>query len=507
MRKVFCLLPLSAALLTGCVSLAPSYDQPVAPVAATWPQDAATMNATLLVDGLQQWDQFFTDERLRTLISMGLQNNRNLRSAFYAVEQARELYSVSRAELFPSVSAVAQEQAQGAQRLASASGVDQTTHQYSATAAMATYELDLFGRVRNMNEQALQAYFQTEGAQRTAQMTVITEIALTWLNLGAAKDQLRLATDTYNSQLESLKLIEDSYRLGAASQLEVQQAMQTVATARVAMATATRNVSQVRSALTLLVGTSIPESLEPSKLEYSVNGKVSVASNVPSEALLARPDIAMAEAALRSANANIGVARAAFFPSISLTTSIGTQSSDLSDLFSSGTRVWSFVPNITLPIFRGGANVANLRAAEAQQKAAIADYEYVIQSAFREVSDALATEGTTNEALMATQQLADATAESLRLSMERFKNGADSYLNVLDSQRANFSAQQSLIAASLDRASSSITLYKVLGGGSQLSTETERAAKAKESGSADPVQVQTDAQLRAVSATQESTQQ
>lgn len=479
MRKTLCLLPLaSALLLSGCISLAPEYERPEAPVEQTWPQDEATKNAALLTEGLQKWSEFFTDERLAKLIELGLQNNRSLRSAFYSVEQARAQYNVSRADLLPSVAVQAQESAGRTPASTSAGRGDVTSHTYSANAAMASYELDLFGRIRNLNEQALQAYFQTQAAQRTAQMTVITEIAQTWLSLGASKDLLKLAQETYNSQSESLKLIQSSYELGAASMLEVQQALQTVATAKAAAVQATRAVSQYRNALAVLVGTQVPAEFEPEGLKMDVTKpQVSVASHIPSEVLLARPDIASAEAALRSANANIGVARAAFFPSITLTGSAGSISGELNELFNGGTHTWSFVPSITLPIFNGGANIANLRAAEAYQKKSIADYELTIQTAFQEVADALATEGTVSEELKAQQQLAQATGEALRLSEQRYKNGADSYLEVLDSQRANFSAQQAVISAQLARAASLVTLYKVMGGGSQLEDATPAFAQ------------------------------
>lgn len=482
MRKTLCLLPLaSALLLSGCISLAPEYERPVAPVEQVWPQDEATKNAALLTEGLQKWSDFFTDERLTKLIELGLQNNRSLRSAFYSVEQARAQYNVSRADLLPSVAVQAEETA-GRTPASTTGTVDVTSHTYSASAAMASYELDLFGRIRNLNEQALQSYFQTQAAQRTAQMTVITEIAQTWLSLGASKDLLKLAQETYDSQSESLKLIQQSYELGASSMLEVQQAMQTVATAKAAAVQASRSVAQYRNALATLVGTKVPAELEPEGLKMDITKpQVSVASNIPSEVLLARPDIASAEAVLRSANANIGVARAAFFPSITLTGSAGSISGELNELFNGGTHTWSFVPNIKLPIFTGGANIANLRAAEAYQKKSIADYELAIQTAFQEVADALATEGTVADELLAQQQLAAATAETLRLSEERYKNGADSYLEVLDSQRSNFSAQQAVISAQLSRAASLVTLYKVLGGGSQLEepAETTQTADAK----------------------------
>lgn len=464
MRKIFTLLPLTAALLlTGCVSLAPDYERPQAPVEEAWPQDEAVKNAKLLTEGLADWASFFTDARLKKLIEQGLAQNRSLRSAFYSVEEARAQYGVSRAELFPSVAAAAGESAaRSVSRMGSS--INRT---YSAT-AMASYELDLFGRVRNLNEMALQAFFQTQAAQRTVQMTVITDIAQTWLALGASKMQYKLARETLTSQEESYRLIVRSYELGASSQLDVQQAAQTVAAAQAAAVQAERAVSQYRNALRLLVGGTYDPALEPEGIETATVAAVSVAGNIPSEVLLNRPDIAQAEVVLRSANANIGVARAAFFPSISLTGAFGGGSTQLSDLFDHATKIWSWAPQISLPIFTGGANISNLRAAEARQKSALADYEAAIQAAFKDVADALAMEGTVERELSARRDFAKAAAESYRLATDRYKNGADSYLSVLDSQRTNFSAQQALITAELSRAASLITLYKAMGGASEL---------------------------------------
>ena len=238
--------------------------------------------------------------------------------------------------------------------------------------AMASYELDLFGRVRNTNEMALQAYFQTQAAQRTAQMTLISEIANTWLGLGAAKDKLKLATETLESQEKSFTLIKNSYELGASSLIDVRQAQTTVANAQIAKSQATQQLAQYRNALRLLVGGAYDASLEPETLPAEVTNPISAISNVPSEVLLNRPDIASAEAALKSANANIGVARAAFFPSISLTGSVGYTSTHLSDLFKSSSAVWSFTPSVSLPLFQGGKNVQNLKAADAAKRAAVA---------------------------------------------------------------------------------------------------------------------------------------
>jgi len=467
MRKTFVLLPLAVAMLAAGCSFAPTYERPEAPVAQSWPQSEATRNVQVLTEGLQQWGDFFTDERLCKLIETGLSNNRSLRAAVLSVEQARAQYNVSRSQLLPSVSAVAQKTARGAFDNDALNHSSSMSNGYTAN-AMASYELDLFGRVRNTNEMALQTYFQTEAAQRTAQMTVITEIANTWLGLGAAKDLLTLANNTLESQKKSHRLIKGSYELGASSLIDVQQAETTVANARIAQAQAMRQVAQYRNALTLLVGGPFDASLEPETLSMDVTKPISAISNVPSEVLLNRPDIASAEAALKSANANIGVARAAFFPSISLTSSAGFTSAHLSDLFKSGSAVWSFAPSVSLPIFQGGRNIQNLKAAEAAKKAAVAQYEATIQTAFKEVADALATEGTIQDQLMATQALADSTRKTYKLAMERYNSGVDSFLQVLDSQRSDFSAQQSLVNARLSRVASLVTLYKVMGGGSQL---------------------------------------
>ncbi len=476
MRKTFVLLPLAAAILAAGCSFAPTYERPEAPIEAAWPASEATKNVQMLTEGLQKWGDFFKDERLRTLIEKGLSGNRSLRAAVLSVEQARAQYNVSRSQLLPSVSAVAQRTARGAYNNEALNHSSSMSNGYTAN-AMASYELDLFGRVRNTNEIALQTYFQTEAAQRTAQMTLISEIANTWLSLGAAKDKLKLATETLESQEKSFALIENSYELGASSLMDVHQAKTTVANAKIAQSQATEQLAQYRNALRLLVGGAYDESLEPETLPTEVTNPISAISNVPSEVLLNRPDIASAEAQLRSANANIGVARAAFFPSISLTGSTGYTSSHLSDLFKSAGAIWSFTPSVTLPIFQGGQNIQNLKAADAAKRAAVAKYESAIQTAFKEVSDALATEGTIQDQLKATEQLAEATHKTFELAQERYKNGVDSYLQVLDSQRSDFSAQQALVNMKLARATSVITLYKVMGGGSQLAEEGNESSE------------------------------
>lgn len=466
MTKILQILPLTAALaLTGCVNLAPDYERPAAPVAQTWPQGEAYKQSELKREALPAWQDFIRDDRLKQVITLALENNRDLRVSALNVEKARAMYGVQRADLFPTVAAAAE----NALTHTSASG--STSHSYSANLAMASYELDFFGRVRNLTEQALQSYLQSEDAQRTAQGSLIAQVTIGWLQLGADQMQLKLQQETLKSQEESFRLVEESYKYGAASQLDFEQARTTVAAARAAIASYVRAVAQDRNALALLVGAELDEKLLPDALALNATLPASLPDGVPSEVLLNRPDIMSAERGMISANANIGAARAAFFPSVSLTGSVGSGSTHLSDLFTAGTGFWKFAPSVSIPIFTGGANLANLRAAEASQKIAAATYEKSIQSAFKEVADALATEGTVERELNARREYAEAADRAYALSNSRYKHGAASYSDVLQQQRAKVAADQALITAQLSRASSLVTLYKVLGGGTELAVK------------------------------------
>lgn len=464
MTKILQILPLAAALaLTGCVNLAPDYERPAAPVAQTWPQGEAYKQSELKREALPAWQDFIRDDRLKQVITLALENNRDLRVSALNVEKARAMYGVQRANLFPTVAAAAQN--------AVSHQVSATTHAYTANLAMASYELDFFGRVRNLTEQALQSYLQSEDAQRTAQGALIAQVTIGWLQLGADQMQLKLQEETLKSQEESFRLVEESYKYGAASQLDFEQARTTVAAARAAIASYIRAVAQDRNALALLVGAELDEKLLPNALALNATLPASLPDGVPSEVLLNRPDIMSAERDMISANANIGAARAAFFPSVSLTGSVGTSGAHLSDLFSSGTDFWRFTPSVSIPIFTGGANMANLRTAEASQKIAAATYEKSIQSAFKEVADALATEGTVERELNARREYAEAADRAYELSNSRYKHGAASYSDVLQQQRTKVAADQALITAQLSRASSLVTLYKVLGGGTELAAK------------------------------------
>lgn len=471
MIKIYRLVPLAAALvLAGCINLAPDYERPEAPVAQAWPEGESYKLSEVKREALPEWRDFICDEKLRRVIELALANNRDLRMAAYNVEMARAQYGISRSELFPTVAAVAQETAQRTPETLSTrlDGTANTTHQYSAQLAMTSFELDFFGRVRNLEEQALQSYLQTQDAQRSAQSTLIAEVAMAWLTVGADEAQLKLQQETLRTQEESFRLVEASYKYGAVSQLDLEQARQTVAAARAAIASYVRAVAQDRNALELLVGAKIDEGLMPDGISLQATLPASLPEGLPSEVLLNRPDVMQAERGMLAANAQIGAARAAFFPSVSLTGGVGSGSMRLSDLFASNSTVWTFSPNVNIPIFTGGLNLSNLRLAEATQKRAVASYEQTIQVAFREVADALAMEGTIESELQARAEYAQAAAMAYKLSESRYKQGAAAYTEVLDAQRTKVAAEQTYIASQLSRATSLVTLYKVLGGGSVL---------------------------------------
>lgn len=457
-------LPLVALLaLTGCVNLAPDHERPVAPVEQAWPAGEAYEGAALRQAALPQWQDFFTDARLKRVIETGLANNRSLRVSALNVEKARAMYGVQRSELFPTIAAAASNTAQYPRQ----DGVRATGHAYKAQLAMSSYEIDFFGRVRNLNEQALQTYLASDDARRSARNTLIAEIAMAWLTLGADRAQLALQQETLKSQEESFRLIEESYRLGAASRLDYEQARTTVASARAAIVSYVRAVAEDQNALNLLCGATVPEELLPTELAKEVTQSAVIPEGLPSEVLLNRPDIMSAERDMLSAEANIGVARAAFFPSVTLTAGVGSSATHLSNLFDPHTGFWSFAPNITLPIFTGGANTAQLEAAKVGQRIAAANYEKTIQTAFREVSDALAMEGTVERELSARREYAQAAGKAYELADASYKAGAVAYNDVLTSQRAMVGAKQALIGAELSRTASVVTLYKVLGGGAQ----------------------------------------
>lgn len=456
-------LALAAALLAGgCTMLEPKLPQANPAIPADWPLPptapaTATSAATDKPVADIGWRDFFTDPKLEALIARALDNNRDLRVAVLNVERARAQYNIQRADRFPSVSANA--------GLTRTGGNVTTPGDLYAASVDAAFELDLFGRVHSLSNAALQRYFAQEEARRSAQLALIAEIANAYLSLATDLESQRVAQATLDTQQQSYELIVKRYAAGAVSALDLAQARTTVETARADVARFAGLVATDLNALRLLVGAPIEQALLPQHFDPAVSGLAPLPAQLPSEVLLRRPDVLQAEHLLRGANANIGAARAAFFPSISLTGSIGTASNELSGLFDGGTRTWSFIPQINLPIFQGGRLTANLGVARADRDIALAQYEKAIQSGFREVADALALNRTLADRRAAQQALLDAASEAHELSRARYERGVDSYLNLLVAQRSLYAAQQGLVTAQLAEQSNRVTLYKVLGGG------------------------------------------
>ncbi|AVQ81554.1 MULTISPECIES: efflux transporter outer membrane subunit [unclassified Variovorax] len=458
---------MASAVLAGCVNLAPEYTAPASPVPQALPSSGVEAPTPIDVG----WRSFFVEPRLRGTIELALANNRDLRVAALNIERARAQYGIARAGLFPTVEAGASGSRSRTPGSLSTSGEARIGSQYSADLGLTSYEIDLFGRVRNLGESALQSYFQTEETRRSTQISLVASVATAWLQLAADEQRLLLARNTLESQRKSFDLVERSHQLGAQSGLALAQARSTVDAARADAAAFDSQVEQDRNALALLVGAMPPADLLPAAPASDTAAPATAAQllvpppGLPSSVLQRRPDVRAAEHALRASNADIGAARAAFFPRIALTASAGTASSTLSGLFAGGSKAWSFAPSISVPIFDGGANRANLRVAEAQQKIQIATYEKTVQTAFREVADALAERRTLAERLDAQRSLLDATSRSFELSQSLFRSGASSYLDVLDAQRAFYAAQQTLIGLQLTEQTNRLTIYKTLGGG------------------------------------------
>jgi multidrug efflux system outer membrane protein len=449
--------------------MAPKYTQPASPVAAAWPSGPAYGTETVktaqkpLAD--IPWREFFIDPQLRKLIALALENNRDLRVALLNIERSRALYQIQRSDLFPKIDASADGNFQRVPAGFSSNGQAATVDQYSVGLGVSSYELDLFGRVRSLKDQALEQFLATEQAQRSVQISLVSQVAVGYLTLAADRERLQLAKETLTGQQSSFQLTRSRFEAGVSSALDLNQAQTSVDAARLDIARYKTLVAQDTNALNLVVGSPVPAELLPQKLSETLTALEDVSPGLPSDVLLRRPDILQAEGQLKGANANIGAARAAFFPRITLVSSVGFGSDELSGLFKGDAFAWSFAPRISLPIFDGGSNRANLKVAEADRDIMVAQYEKAIQTAFREVADALAQRGTIDEQIAAQQSLTDATSESYRLSIARYDKGVDSYLVVLDSQRSTYNAQQNLIGVRLSRLSNLVTLYKVLGGG------------------------------------------
>ncbi len=474
-----------AAALAGC-SLAPTYERPQAPVDAAYPsgpayaqaegQGAPGVNAADI-----GWRDFFADPLLQRLIEISLANNRDLRVAALNMEAARAQYRIQRADLMPSVGVAAQESAQRTPADLSYGGQATTSHSYQVGGALASWEIDLFGRIRSLSDKALETYLALDETRTATQLSLIAEVANAYLTLRADQELLQLTRETLKSQQDSYALTKQSYDQGLSTALDLSQAEVSLRTAERNLSLYTRQAAQDRNALVLLAGQPLPPDVadgldRAARLDDGMLA-ANLPAGLPSDLLARRPDIRAAEHQLKAANANIGAARAAFFPTISLTGSAGTASASLGGLFDAGSGAWSFTPQITMPIFAGGSLLAGLDLAKVQKNIQVAQYEKAIQTGFREVADALAGRGTLNRQIFAEEQLVAANQRSYDLSEQRFRQGIDDYLSVLDSQRALYSSQQVLVNTRLSRLSNLVTLYKVLGGG--WSERTVRSAQAE----------------------------
>jgi multidrug efflux system outer membrane protein len=452
--------------LGGCTMI-PKYTRPAAPVPADWPSGPAYKQppaAEIAPAAAEvQWRQFFTETRLQKVIDTALQNNRDLRIAALNVERARAMYRIQRAELLPRLATGV---VASRQRVKISGGTGLVTLQeFDVNVGITAWELDFFGRIRSLKEKALEEYFATAQARRSAQILLISEVANAYLTLASDRENLQLAQSTLETQQAAYRVIQRRVEVGFAPELDLRQVQTRVDSARVDVARYTSQVAQDQNALNLLVGSPVPAAQLPAGLS-AVASLPNVSPGMSSEVLLSRPDILQAENLLKAANANIGAARAAFFPSITLTTAIGSASGQLSGLFQPGTLAWSYAPRLVLPIFDARTWSA-LKVTKVDREIAVAQYEKAIQGAFREVADALAQRGTLGDQLAAQQSLLEATAKTCKLSNARYEKGIDIYLNVLDAQRSLYAAQQGLIAIRLAQLANQVRLYAVLGGGGE----------------------------------------
>ena len=450
-------LMLSVALV-GCVNLTPTYERAEPPVPETLPVTESTA-ATVAVIG---WEDLVESEDLAGLIALALENNRDLRAATARIAIAEAQYGITRAARVPSVSASGSVTETGTFDGVSTSALlmDSARAQLGVTA----YELDLFGRVASLNEAALQTYLSTVEGERSVKISLISSVAQAWLSLAADQDRLRLAKDTVESQGASLSLTRELFDSGVVTEIDVRRASASVETAKAQVAQFTGLVRQDLNALRFVVGADLPADIADKAVLSPSPLMDRLAVGASSDILLSRPDVLAAERQLRAANANIGAARAAYFPVISLTGSAGYSSTGLDDLFDGG-GTWSVGPQVSLPIFDGGSRKANLGVSKANRDLTLAQYEQSIQTAFRETADALAVAQTVDDRIAALRRLVEDTSVTLNLSRERFRVGIDDYFSVLDAQRNDYESRQNLIGAELDRALNVVALFRALGGG------------------------------------------
>ena len=451
-------------LLLGACTMTPHYQQPALAVTDQWPVADQSQGASAQA---LPWKSVFLDERLQRVIDRALSNNRDLRIAVLNIQKARSGYLMTRSSLFPSLGAAGAESHTLTPASVSGTGGSIDAKVYSANLSVPAWELDLFGKVQSQSKAAFETYLQTAETQRAAQVSLITETAQAWLTLGADQDLLKLAQQTLKTREDTVNLTQRMLDLGTASESDLHNDEILTEQARADVAQYQAQVNQDRDALVLLAGADVPDADLPDGLPGDGAILADLPAALPSQVLVRRPDVLAAEHGIKAANGDIGAARAAFFPTISLTGSTGHESAELGHLFDAHTGAWSFTPSVSLPIFAGGYNVANLKSAKTSRDIAVATYDKTVQAAFKDVADALAVRATIDTRLGATEKAASAADANLKLEQARYQRGVDSYLDQLDAQRTDYSAQQAAISVRLLRDANLVTLYGALGGGVQ----------------------------------------
>jgi len=469
-RPNLSLLLVLIVLVGGC-TMAPKYVQPEASVPREWPEGPAYPDSVAALDLASAPEmtpqEFFRDNRLQRVLELALANNLDLRLAALNVEKVRAYYKIKRANLYPTVYAAGTETRHRTPADLSFTGAAMTVEEYSVDVGVASWEIDLFGRVRSEKNQAWEQYLASEAGRRGAQLSLVAAVGQSYMALAASREELQLARATLESQQAFYDLIEKQFKVGLATKLDLRRTQTQVDQARQNVAVYTQQTAQDENALDLLAGTQVPDELLPENLS-GVTPPQEVDPGLSSLVLLGRPDIMAAEHQLKAANAYIGVARAAFFPRISLTALVGTASASLSGLFSSGSDTWTFSPTVGLPIFDARTHAA-LKVSQVDQQIVLTQYQKAIQSAFREVADALAVKGTINQQVVAQESLVAASKEVYDLAVDRYQKGIDNYLSVLVAQQALYGARQGLVGLRMARIANQVQLYAVLGGGSGVS--------------------------------------
>ena len=451
-----------AIVATGCTTMEPKYVRPEPSIPASWPVGDPYLTASETGLPALTYKQVFTDPRLQTLIAEAIANNRNLRTAAANIAAAREQYRIQRANQFPQVNA------SGGTTISGDRGGSGVSASYNAGVSVPSFEIDLFGRLRSLTDVQLNRYFGTEAGARATRLTLVADVAKSWLDYAADSSLLRISTETAASAQKSVQLTRIRLQGGIAPRTDLDQAEQILSAAQADLARERTAVAQDVNALQLLVGAPVDPALLAGSIDDAFGKIAPVSPGLDSYVLLRRPDVVQAEYDLRAANANIGAARAALFPRITLTGLLGFASSALLKLFTGGAFGWSAGANANYTIFQAGAGHANVRLTEAQQRAAVASYQGTIQSAFRDVADALARRGTMNEEIAARQRQQAATADTYLLTEARYRAGIDPFLNVLDAQRSYYTAQQALVATKLTAAQNIVATYQAIGGDTLL---------------------------------------